>query len=207
MSAMVQKWKNMTVRQRVMVLAAGVLIVVVLAQYVSFEGLALPTASRIEDARDTLKSKQERRAELEQRHHVRERSLDRLRASAEPYFWRIGERTPTMEIQAELEKIAGNAHVGINTRNPRTREVSEHVRNVEIYLNLTGTMREISRFLGEVDRSKRRLFWSHCDLRRRKVRNDERIFLNGRISAYFFSGDAEQLLFTSGDGGQQVTSM
>ena len=202
MSGPLQKWKKLTLRQRLMLIVAAILIVVVSVTYLDLPLKELPTTERIQDARTELVDDQKQLAALMERHQRRESSLRGLRDLAAPYVWRLGERTPTMEIQAELEKLASNAHVGINTRNPDTREISEHVRSVEIHLHLNGTMREITRFVGEVDRSQRRLFWTYCNLRRTKVRNDERIFLNGRVMALYLSSDAERLLHMRDDDGE-----
>ena len=61
-------------------------------------------------------------------------------------------------------------------------------------------MREIGRFLAEVEAAKPRFSWSNCNLRPAGPREMDSVVLSGRIKAVFLTGEAERLLFSEGGG-------
>lgn len=196
MTEFLGKWKRLTLFQRVLIVIACILTVLVAARYVDVSRLALPLPDAIEKQENELRDLQQRLSRLDERNRRQQEGLGLLRQTVQPYLWRLGDTRAETEIQAELERLARAERITIRTMgSPRITDVTEHVRSVEISLNLVGSMREISRFLAAVEASDRKFYWTSCRLRPNNVRNVESVNLTGRVEALFLTPDAEYVIF------------
>ena len=180
--------------------AAGVVLLTVLRYARPLAG-RLPLPGTVRDREKELVQLQKRVAKTERRRDRQETSLTALRRDMEPVVWRAHGRVFASEVQNELEKAARNAHITIRTMGtPRVREASEHLRGVEITINVKGTMREIGRFLAEVEAARPRFSWVSCNIRTAGPREVDSVLLSGRIEALFLTPESERLLFGGGGG-------
>ncbi len=182
--------------QRVLVAVAGVLLLLVVWRFSNFNLPSLFWRPGIARKEAEVQALAQRLEEFERRRERLTRQVGELRRDLAPYLWRLDEKLPASEIQAELERLARRENITIRTMgSPRLADVSEHVKRVEVALNMNGSVREIGRFLGAIEGSDRRFHWVACRLRPINVQGTETINLTGRLEAFYLTPAAEAVLF------------
>ena len=203
MNKLKYKWNALSVRQRVMLLAAALLFVLVVTRYTSLPGITIPTPGAIEKREKELRHKLDRLEKLVAAHVEQQQRLARVKANLQPYIWRMSAEVPSAEVQSAIDRIAREARVTIRTMGSRrVSDASDHFRTVEATVNLSGTMRDISRLLTALDRADRKFYWRSCRIRSRNTRDATTINFSGRLQVFFYKPETEKTLFASGEGGQ-----
>ncbi len=196
MKALLEKWRQLSQRHRHMLVLALLLIVLVLVKYIDFSGDTLPLPHVMRARRSTLVDRQRHLAKLVRARERHDQTLARLQSRIAPQVWRMSDKVPATEVQGEVDRLARLAHVTIQTMGgQRVSDVGNNLRNVELTVNLTGSMRDISRFLAVLDSAERRFYWRSCRLRPANARVPGSISLSGRLQAFYYTPEAERLLF------------
>lgn len=194
-------WNKLNRRQQVLAGLAVVLAVLLALSLVDFKFEDWPLPGNLRSAETTLKGLRRELATLEKEQQARERSMERLRQQARPVWTKVG-KVPTVEVQAELEKVARIAKVTIqNVGAPRTTKIADNLSGVELTLRIIAPMRDISRFLLEVEKNQPPFFWATCTLRPDNPREPRAVTLDGQIRAYVLSPEAIKFLTGSKAGG------
>lgn len=192
-------WQKMTFRQRVLLAVALLLGVGALANALSgsLENWPLPANIRQEERQ--VKQLCKELARLQQDELARRRDIEQLRQQAK-VLWVKSSKLPSMEVQTELESVARRAKVVIqNIGAPRNNKLSDNISSVELSLRLGGSMRDMSRFLAELEKNDPPFFWASCNLRPDNLREPKALTLDGRVQLLILSPDASKFLFgTSG---------
>ncbi|OPZ28791.1 MAG: hypothetical protein BWZ02_01197 [Lentisphaerae bacterium ADurb.BinA184] len=192
---------RLTRSRKVLLAVAVVMLLLVGLRFARPLVARLPLPATLHARREALEQQQKRLAKLERRRERRDLSLAALRREMEPLIWKARGKVLASEVQNKLEQAARNAHITIRTMGtPRVRDVSEHLRGVEVSINVKGTMREIGRFLAEVEAAQPRFTWVNCNIRSAGPREVDTVTLSGRIEALFLSPESERLLFEQGGG-------
>ena len=168
-----------------------------------------PTPMAIAEERSMLAKRRKQLAELESRLAAQESELANLRALAAP-FWQIGDRSVGKQkgfIQTEVNKLIDRANIrGVDYQvmNPKRVEIPDktHVYGVEVTVNITASMKEITRVLEQIERSPRRLSWGQCSITPYNLRDPNKVRLTGTVRARVLSPDAVAFLEPAvGEGG------
>lgn len=192
------RWKSIPLRQRVMIGVAVLMIVLVAGKYGSGVTFSLPLPATIADEYHETKVLAERLTRARRREVRRALARQALRRQASSLVWEMNGGNPSTEVQAALERIARTAQVTIRTMGrPRTADVSDTIRTIELSLNMRGTMREIGRFLIEVQNFPQRFEWTVCTIRPTNPRDPSSVMLTGSVTAYYLSSAAETAVFKS----------
>ena len=160
-----------------------------------------PTTKTIAAERTRLKKRRRQLAELEKRLAARDVELENLRAAAAP-FWKIADRNAAKQkgfIQTEVNRLIDRANIrGVDYQvmNPKRSEVpgKAHVYRVEVTVNITASMKEVTRVLEQIERSPRWLLWGQCSITPYSLREPNKVRLTGTIRAYVLSPDAVAFL-------------
>ena len=121
-----------------------------------------PLPGNIRQEENNFKQLRRELVSLQKEEQTRQNRLFTLRGQAKP-LWSKPAKVPTVEVKSELEKVARRAHVTLqNVGAPRTTKVTDNITGVELTLRLTGSMRDISLFLTELDKNEPAFFWASC---------------------------------------------
>ncbi|MFO7821155.1 MAG: hypothetical protein R6V56_03730 [Lentisphaeria bacterium] len=196
MISILKKWQNLALKQRLMIITAAILGVLVAAQYIELPSSLLPLPHIISAKEEELIKQKAHYSKLQNKLRRIELTRQQLQRQVGPYLWRMEGKVPSAALQADLQKIARKAHVTIQTTGgQRTYDVSDHVRSVEAAVKLTGTMREISRFLEVCEKNANHIAWHSCRLRPIDRAQGVKVNLSGRVKAFFLATPAEKLVF------------
>ncbi|MDT8390542.1 MAG: hypothetical protein RRC34_08550 [Lentisphaeria bacterium] len=198
MKKVMAKWKSISGRRRLLVAVAVLLIALVAAKYVPKTAFTLPLPRTIAAARGETQDLEKTLAKTRRRadRHARERQA--VREQAGSLVWDMRGANPSTEVQAALERVARTANVTIRTMGrPRTDDVSETIRGMELSLNMTGTMGEIGRFLVAVRNFPRPFTWTACSIRPTNPTEASSVTLAGSVTAYYLTSAAETAVFES----------
>lgn len=159
-----------------------------------------PLPANLRQADEQLKGLRHELQVLEKEKAKREAAIAELQAATQPMWTRVS-RMPAVEVQAELETVARSAKVTIqNVGAPRSSKITDNVTAVELTLRIVGPMRDISRFLQELERDQPPFFWSSCALRPDNPREPHAVVLDGQIRAYVLGAEAISFLFPQKGG-------
>ncbi|MCK5801359.1 MAG: hypothetical protein KAI66_00935 [Lentisphaeria bacterium] len=138
---------------------------------------------------------------LKQLHVVHEEEAARrgvileLRTLSET-LWRE-KRNAKQEVVDEFDKLARAASVmGVRIASPRESKFmgSSEIKQVEVTVSLTASMREITRLLNAIEKSSKHFHWSQCTLRPDNQKAPTKVRMTGRVRALVLSRDAEEFL-------------
>ncbi len=195
---------NATIKTKHIVMGAVlvVLAVMVARQYLGM--IRLPTMSRIEEETKSLQSRKMDLKVLEKQVTDWESELADMQTRAIP-FWAVGARGGAIEQEVikEINGMARAAKVTLSKVDTQRNKIAQYtgIQEVEIRLELKGTtMQEVARFLAEVDRSKRILYWSYCKIAPDNPRTPKGVNLSGRLKAYAMTQEASEFIL-----GKQMT--
>ena len=195
-----QRWQRLPKRQRGLLLVAGVLIALSLLSLVDVNLRDLPLPTSIREQERLVKSLRRDLAALEKEEQVRQRRIDKVRAQARP-LWQKSGKNPSVEVQTELEKVA-RGRVTLQTIGAsRLNKLSDNVSSVELPVRIAGSMRDIGRFLAELEKNEPSFFWSACTIKPDNPREPRGVLLDGRVQVLVLSADASKFLAAGSKGG------
>jgi hypothetical protein len=188
--------RPLTKKQKLMAVVAVALVCLVALVYGRPLLGSLPTPSALGKREDQLETLQSRLKRLSQQKRKRDQELARLRAECQAVLWEANDRVLSTVVQNELQNIARRERATLRSvGSPKSREINENIRAVEVSVRVQGDMKEVGRFLARVDSSSPRFFWTNCTIRPISLREPDKLDLSGRIEALFAVGPAEELLF------------
>ena len=188
--------RKLTRKQKLMGTAATVLVLLVLARYAGPVLDRLPTPKALDRMEDELRQLRSRLQRLQEHNEREQAEILKLRRNTKPLLWEARGRVLGTVLQNELQNLARRNRITLrNVYAPRSREVSEYVRAVEISVRMQGDIREIGRLVAAVENAQPRLSWSNCTIRPINIRDPDKLDLNGRVEALFAVDEAERLLF------------
>ncbi len=200
MSKLVDKWKKMPLRARAMIVVATVMAGLVAAKYIEPPDNALPLPGVIERAEADLAAKLDELERLTRLAADREKRFARLKSKLMPHVWRMRGKVPSTEFQSEVDRLAREARVTIQTMGShRVDDVNDHFRAVEVTVNFSGSMKEVSAFMQALEKSRAKCHWRSCRIRPINVRDSNQVSLSGRLQAFFYTDEAEKQLFATDD--------
>lgn len=195
---------GMTKKQRLS--AMGLLVVVLSVALVLTYGdipySDLPLPGNITAQRKELKRLQGTVRKLRRAHRRRERQMEDLRRVAAP-FWVLGSEGSAADVRAELKRLTREAGVTLQSERlsrDKPEKFTDYVESVEITVQLTDSMKSISRFLKALEESDRAFFWKACTIRPDNPRDPKQAVLNGKIQALLLSPEATALVEGGGLG-------
>lgn len=165
-------------------------------QYLRVALEKLPTDAALEREKQLLESRKKDLAVVQKRLETQGETIDRLRDQA-AIFWRVPRKQCKQDVMAAFSKIARNAQVQRHrVDKPKENKVLnlENVYEVEFSVQVDATMREVTRLLAEIERSKERFFWSECTIRPDNTRAPKKVRLTGKVRALVLSDDALDVL-------------
>lgn len=188
--------QTLTKRQKLMALAAAVLVISVAAVYLGPALKNVPTPGSLDAKEEYLRSRQSRLTKLERVRSEEQAELEQLRETCKSVLWEGGDRVLSTVLQNELQNIARRERATLRSvGSPRSREINDSIRGVEVSVRVQGDMKEIARFIARVDAARPRFFWTTCTMRPINLRDPDTLDFSGRIEALFAVGPAEQLIF------------
>ena len=194
--------QKLTVRQWVLLgLLVPVSIVFVNKVFFGGDSDALwPGDGVISGARAELKASETALREARERAEQGESELRILRSQASP-FWKLPRKGVEQAVISEFEKLAQRAQ--IQNRKVDRATVSKllnlgQIYQVDFYVQVSASMREVTRLLKEVEHSERAFFWSQCTIRPDNLRNPNSVRLTGRVQVLVLSDDASAMLEEAG---------
>ena len=193
-------WQRISLRNRIMVITACVLAVLVFIRFFDVSSLAqLPMVSTVDKEQKEL-SRLVKRIKVEQKEQKQAREkINRLRNNLGRYVWRMQDRNAPSVIQAKLQDVASRNNVTIqNISSPRTNDVTEHIRSAQVSIRISSNMREITRFLAALEKNKQPFYWDNCHIRPESPGKSNRVMLSGRIKIMYLTPEAEDLIFVEG---------
>jgi cell division protein FtsL len=192
-------WQRLPKRQRVLLLIAAVLVVLSLLSLVDVNLHDLPLPNNVRDQERQVKTLRRDLAALEKEELLRQRRIDKVRAQAKP-LWQKSGKNPSVEVQTELEKVA-RGRVTLQTIGAsRLNKLSDNVSSVELPVRIAGSMREIGRFLAELEKNEPAFFWSACTIKPDNPREPRGVMLDGRVQVLVLSADASKFLAAGSKG-------
>ncbi|NLF17662.1 MAG: hypothetical protein GX595_10450 [Lentisphaerae bacterium] len=196
-----------SVRQGILILILIPVAVLFVHRYFGHLLPDLPTAARVRAEEDLLEKRREQLRTLEDQRSARAAQLEELRSLAAP-LWLIEDRNAARQktlLQNEVNRVLAKANIrGVDYQvvNPRRLDLPDKtlIYEVEATVNMTASMREISRVLAEVDRSPQTLTWSQCSIAPLNLRDTSKVRLTGTLRARVLSPEAVALV----RGGSEV---
>lgn len=196
MKSLPAKWKRMPWRHRMMGIIVVLLFVLVAGKYVPWNTFSLPLPGTIAREYRETQELEKTLAKAKRREIRHSNDQQRVRQQARALVWKMSAGNPSTEVQGALERVARQAQVTISTMGrPRTDEISDTIRSIEISLNMRGTMREIGRFLVEMEKYPNHFDWTTCTIRPSNPKDPSSVLLTGRVAAYYLSSVAEAAVF------------
>jgi len=167
----------------------------------------LPTQGAIVTERELLGKRQGQLAELEEKLAAQQGELAALRDAAAP-LWMIDDRNVAKQkgfIQTEVNRLIDQASIrGVDYQvmNPKRNDIPDktHVYDVEVTVNITASMKEITRVLEQIELSPRELTWGQCSITPYNLRDPSKVRLTGTIRARVLSPDAVDFLKPAAEG-------
>ncbi len=186
--------QKLTPRHRLLLAAAGAVIIGSLLFRVHFSSLPLPgTLSKAEA--EVAKLRREVTA-LEKDAQERKLRVAQLRDPAS-LFWQKVEN-PQAEIAGELDKTARRANVTLQSVGaPRDCKIGDNLSGTEISIQFTGSMHEVGRFFAELEANRPRFFWLAFNLTPDNPREPRKVSLSGRLLLITLSPNAARLFETN----------
>ncbi|MEA2012511.1 MAG: GspMb/PilO family protein [Verrucomicrobiota bacterium] len=193
--------KNSTKDQKSKMLS-GVAIIIILAIFylIRFSGtgfdmpLDLPSEATISaklDKLEKLNKKLRNTKETRLKEKAKRKRLTQLTEA----FWKTTGQIPASEIQRALEKTARKARVQMRTIGaPKVNETSENIREVELSVSINTQMKDLSRFIKEIDLARPRFFWDNCSIRPDRINDPRGVILSGKIKSYVLTKTATEFL-------------
>lgn len=196
MTNLQNKWARLSKRQRAMAGVAAVLVILVALKYVEMPDAALPLPHVIARCEQELEDERAYLKKLRQTETEQQQKTARLKSQVTPYLWEMRDKVPGAEVQSEVERVAREARVTLQTMSSqRVNEVSEHLRSTELTVNLSGSMRDISRLLGALHAAERPFYWRSCRIRALSGRAGGSVSLAGRLQVFFPAVETELLFY------------
>ncbi len=110
-------------------------------------------------------------------------------------YWPANGKLPVNEMQLKIERLGQKTGVTLNTVSaPKTIDINDHVRAIDISISATTTIRDIAAFLEEIDQHQPRLFWINCVLRPDNIKSPSAVSLSGTVRAYLLNKEAAEYL-------------
>ncbi len=192
LSDLIRKWGGDQPRQRLAGLGLTLLVLVVGLAWIGRNSLPLSGNVRKAEARAKQLRREARMLAAEKT--AMEHDFQQMQLLAKP-LWVKYSRPPITEIQNELGKAALRARVQIqNIGGPQAGKISENLSSLAVPVRLTGSMREISRFLVELEQNEPRLFWSACTIRPENLNDPRQVTLDGSVQMVIASAEAVKCL-------------
>jgi len=196
-----------SLRQWVLILVLIPVAALFLRRYLGHLLPDLPTAGRIRDEQALLQKRRDQVQALQEQIDAREAQVNELKQLTAS-FWMIDDRNAARQkgfLQNEVNRVLGKANIrGVDYQviNPRRLDIQDktQVYEVEVTVNMTASMREISRVLAEVDRSPQTLAWSQCTIAPLNLRDTSKVRLTGTLRALALAPEAVALV----RGGSEV---
>ncbi len=134
--------------------------------------------------------------------------VQRLRKKAAVFWVRKDAGVPVeQEVLDEFNDIARLASVNIQSREPRLVRIpnAANVQEVELRIEMRGiSMKEFTRLLKEIARSKRKFYWASCKIDPDNVQKPTGIRVTGRLKAYVLTDEATRLLNMGDEPGKDA---
>jgi len=179
-----------------MIAVAALLLTAVAIVYLPKVLGGMPSSDSLKGSEETLLSLQSRQLKLEEQKAKKDAELEDLRAQCRRVLWQGRDKVLSQVLQNELQNIARRAQVNLRSMgSPKSREVSEGIRGVDVSVRIHGDIKEIGRFIDRVNGASPRFFWTTCTVRVLNQRDPDMLDLTGRIEALFAVGPSEQLIF------------
>ncbi len=195
-------WNKWTFKQRLLVvlfILFPVLMILRYADIVPRDQLPLPQTIRQQEA--MLRAKRKSLKKLQVEEAQRQQEFVRLQEQAKP-LWQVQGKTPAVEVVAEFNKLVRQAQVKPKTvGKPRSNKYLDfsEIREVDFPVQLTASMKEVSRMLAQLDGARQVFSWSSCSIRPDNIRSPKTVRLTARIRALVLSGEASKFLSNSAD--------
>ena len=199
LSDLIRKWGGDQPRRRLAWLGLTLL---VLAAGLTWGGRnSLPLSGNVRKAEARAKQLRREARNLAAEKTAMQQDVQQMQLLAKP-LWAKPSRPPITEIQTELEKAARRAQVQLqNVGGPQTGKISENLSSLAVTVRLTGSMREISRFLLELEQNEPRLFWSACTIRPENINEPRQVTLDGSVQIVAASAEAVKCLGETANAG------
>ena len=192
--------KHTTDKKSKIPLMIGVVTILAIFYFVKLSGgsldipLDIPSESKISSKLyelEKLNKKLRNTKETELREKEKRKRLIQLTDT----FWKTTGQIPASEIQRTLEKTARKARVQMRTIGaPKTNEISENIREVELSVSINTQMKDLSRFIKEIDLIRPRFFWDNCSIRPDRINDPRGVILSGKIKSYVLTKTATEFL-------------
>jgi len=183
-------------RRRIFLLLAVLAVVAVAVLLFETSPGEWPLPGNVQRQEQSVRQLRRELADLRKEEAGRQRWLETLRHETRSMWHNKGGKMPSVEVQGELEKVAQRAQVSIqNLGAPQTGKLSDNISGIDIALHIVGSMREVGRFLAELDKNEPGFSWLSCSIRPDNPRTPRGVILDGRVRALVLSPEAQKSLF------------
>jgi hypothetical protein len=189
-------------RKKILLLVTLVLAAVFALQFSGLSIGELPTRSLIEQEGKSLRTATKRLRKLSRQNVRQDRELSELQAMAAP-FWQVSGRVSEQEVREQLDRLARRAKVSLpRIQNPRRSSLQgyDYIDEVELTISWTATMKEITRFLYEIEKSDKVFQWTDCSIRPVNPRAPKEVRLTGKLRALVLNTEAQTILAEDREG-------
>lgn len=192
-------WRHWSPRHRLLAAAAAGFALLFLGLGVDWRFRDWPTRGHLTDETKRLKGFHRELTTLEKDARARQRRTAELRRLAEP-LWRKQDKNAAVEVQNGLEQAARRSGVTLqNVGAARTGRISDNLSSVDLSLRVAGSMRDVAKFLAELERSQPAFTWASCTVRPDNPREPQGVTVDGRLQAILLSPEAVPFLADPAD--------
>jgi Tfp pilus assembly protein PilO len=183
-------------RKKILLLVTLALAVVLALQFSGLSVGELPTRAAIDQEAKSLRNATKQLRKLSRQNVRQDQELTELKDLAAP-FWQVSGRVAEQEVREELDRLARRAKVSLpRIQNPRKKSLQgyDYIDEVELTISWTATMKEITRFLYEIEKSERVFQWTECSIRPMNPRAPKEVRLTGKLRALILNTEAQTIL-------------
>ena len=158
----------------------------------------LPTKARITEEKAKIRYLKEKLAKLEAVAHERDSRRETIKPMTTG-FWPWQGRTTANEIQSRIQRIANQAGVELsNVSTPQIRELSDHIRAIEVTINTRSktSIKSVFRFIRDIEGNKPHLLeFNDFTIRPNKRKGPTGVTVKKcKIRAFVLSKEASEYL-------------
>ena len=183
-------------RRRIVLLLAVLVVAALAVLFFDTSPSEWPLPGNVLRQEESVRQLRRELADLRKEEGARQRWLITLRHETRSIWHSKAGKMPSVEVQSELEKVAQRAQVSIqNLGAPQTGKLSDNISGIDIPLHIVGSMRDIGRFVAELEKTEPGFSWLSCSIRPDHPRTPHGVILDGRVRALVLSAEGEKSLF------------
>ena len=172
----------------------GVILVAYVFRFISFGEVVIPTRGRIDGEYQRIKKLRAQLNNLNKAAGKNKEARERI-ADLTSSYWRKNGKSLTNQIQLKIERIGRKAGLTLKKVGaPKVSELSDNVEAIDVTVSSSASIKELSRFLEEIDKHEPKLVWYTCVVRPNRTKNPTAVNISGRLRAYVLGKSASQLL-------------